>query len=562
MSINFESVTATNFLPNKCHILRKNTEQIIIRTSGESKQGIYVCNIAPSNGKYIVEINMSCVGQYFYWHGTYNNYTKVDLNTGNNKFPIILKNQNIPFNIGIFSENTLLGKKLINISINITKDLTEINNIIDQSKIENNKEEVIKLDNDLIFNVNNDKIVNTNDLIFNNEPKYIVSDEKMNIDILETLNLDSEKMPTTEPCESLLVDLNPDTFIHVPFPKNLLLAKIPFIEPSRTNPYNTNNISELNKHIKNTDVKNTHILDLLLDDYIKVYGNISIQTKEEIKPVVAKEKPIVISNDTKTPIKENPKPILTKKITKMIPPTKKTRPQPSSNSNEILVSVILPTLNRYESFMSVVKDFINQDLKNFELIAIDDGSHKKIFIQKKIFIDKLKDCRFKFLKNDNNIGVANTLNRGIDNAIGKYITWVSDDNKYYKNYLSVLYDEKYDFTYAYYDIFNKVNNSKLKISYEYNNVSDVVNNFKGLAAFMWKKTLMDKIGKYNEQMFGCEDYDYLIRTFMNTDKIALKKVYIMEYIYHKDCVTHTESNHIMSIKEKIRKMYRDKLNST
>ena len=38
-------------------------------------------------------------------------------------------------------------------------------------------------------------------------------------------------------------------------------------------------------------------------------------------------------------------------------------------------------------------------------------------------------------------------------------------------------------------------------------------NFKGCASFMWNKNAIKKIGKYNENISGVEDYEYLLRTF-------------------------------------------------
>uniref|UniRef100_A0A6G6ACX1 Glycosyltransferase GTa type n=1 Tax=Borely moumouvirus TaxID=2712067 RepID=A0A6G6ACX1_9VIRU len=216
------------------------------------------------------------------------------------------------------------------------------------------------------------------------------------------------------------------------------------------------------------------------------------------------------------------------------------------------VTVLLPTLNRYEGFVRVVNDFKSQKFTNFEFIVIDDGSNLQIFNKKKLYIDKLRDPRFKILRNETNIGIANSLNRGIVESYGDYITWVSDDNEYFNNYLSTLYDTNSEFSYSYWQI-NKRGNQI--INKQYNNIYDLLNNFWGLASFMWKRTLIEKIGLYDPNLNGCEDYEYLLRTFLNTTKIEFKKISTMKYYDHKDSTYYKDYKNITSLKNQIIKLY-------
>ncbi|BCS83202.1 putative glycosyltransferase [Cotonvirus japonicus] len=219
------------------------------------------------------------------------------------------------------------------------------------------------------------------------------------------------------------------------------------------------------------------------------------------------------------------------------------------------VSVILPTLERVDGFINVVNNFKNQKLLNFEFIAIDDGSTNESYSSKLNYIRQLNDSRFKLLKNEKNMGISYTLNRGINICRGEYVTWISDDNEYYNNYLSTLFDQKYDFIYTYW-LMNNVNRNKtIVVKKQYNNVSELLNNFWGMGSFMWKKSLMNKIGFYDELLDGCEDYDYLVRTFLNTNNINHKKITTMKYCLDDNSKFSKTYKNIISLKKEMILVY-------
>lgn len=66
-----------------------------------------------------------------------------------------------------------------------------------------------------------------------------------------------------------------------------------------------------------------------------------------------------------------------------------------------------------------IKSILNQTIKDFEFMIIDDGSTDKSL---KIIKDYAKkDNRIKIIKNSKNIGLTKSLNRGIKLSKGKYI---------------------------------------------------------------------------------------------------------------------------------------------
>lgn len=92
--------------------------------------------------------------------------------------------------------------------------------------------------------------------------------------------------------------------------------------------------------------------------------------------------------------------------------------------NTPLVSVIMPVYNSEKHLKEAIDSILNQTYKNIELIVIDDGSvDNSIKIIKNIKSDKIV-----FLKNERNIGVSATRNKGFSIAKGKYIALMDSDD--------------------------------------------------------------------------------------------------------------------------------------
>lgn len=89
-----------------------------------------------------------------------------------------------------------------------------------------------------------------------------------------------------------------------------------------------------------------------------------------------------------------------------------------------LVSVILPAFNAEMFLRESISSILNQSLKNIELVIINDGSTDST----EDIIKSFSDNRIVYLKNTINLGIIKTLNKGIDNAKGKYIARMDADD--------------------------------------------------------------------------------------------------------------------------------------
>ena len=102
----------------------------------------------------------------------------------------------------------------------------------------------------------------------------------------------------------------------------------------------------------------------------------------------------------------------------------------------IKVSVIVPVYNTFRYLEQCLNSILNQTLKEFEVICVNDGSTDD---SAKI-LEKYsqKDKRIVVI-NQENAGASAARNAGLDCAKGRYIAFVDSDDYIKKNFLEVLY---------------------------------------------------------------------------------------------------------------------------
>ncbi|MDD7280683.1 MAG: glycosyltransferase family 2 protein [Erysipelotrichaceae bacterium] len=92
--------------------------------------------------------------------------------------------------------------------------------------------------------------------------------------------------------------------------------------------------------------------------------------------------------------------------------------------NNPLVSIIMPTYNCEKYVEEAIQSVINQTMEDWELIVIDDASSDDTYS----IIKEFNDSRIHIYKNEENLGVAKTRNKGMDLSKGKYIAFLDSDD--------------------------------------------------------------------------------------------------------------------------------------
>lgn len=94
--------------------------------------------------------------------------------------------------------------------------------------------------------------------------------------------------------------------------------------------------------------------------------------------------------------------------------------------SEKLISIIMPAYNANKTIQESIESILKQTYTNWELIIIDDSSKDNTL---NIIEEYRKnDHRIKIIKNEENLGVAETRNKGLNKAQGDYIAFLDADD--------------------------------------------------------------------------------------------------------------------------------------
>ncbi|TAH03924.1 MAG: glycosyltransferase family 2 protein [Sphingobacteriales bacterium] len=114
-------------------------------------------------------------------------------------------------------------------------------------------------------------------------------------------------------------------------------------------------------------------------------------------------------------------------------------------NNQVQISVLMAVYNTNFSLVKrAVDSVLNQTYPHFEIIIIDDGSNNQC-LWKLIEYVQLFEDKISFLQHKN-IGQSKSINRGVQNSKGKYITILDADDEYENNHLELCLNqmENYD----------------------------------------------------------------------------------------------------------------------
>jgi glycosyltransferase involved in cell wall biosynthesis len=194
--------------------------------------------------------------------------------------------------------------------------------------------------------------------------------------------------------------------------------------------------------------------------------------------------------------------------------------------NTPICSVVMAVYNGEETLKEAIDSILNQTLKEFEFIIVDDASTDKT----ESIIKSYDDPRIRYVKNHENKYLGPSLNEGIKIANGKYIVRMDADDISYSNRLMVQYEfmeanPSIGIAGSWADIFGintgeliyETNNFeiKLKLLFECHILHPSI---------IIRKSLID-----NNQLFydpvlqHSEDYDFFVRAFKLTDFANIDK---------------------------------------
>lgn len=209
--------------------------------------------------------------------------------------------------------------------------------------------------------------------------------------------------------------------------------------------------------------------------------------------------------------------------------------------NNPLLSIIVPVYNVEKYLHRCIDSILNQTFTNFELILVNDGSTDN---SRNICEEySIKDARIIVIHKKNE-GVSSARNTGLDNAKGKFITFIDSDDYISNDYLETFFIEnlsKIDFIIQGIEISKNNEFIKSKIYNGYFNFDSicncVINNNILYSGFIFGKLFrLDYINnngiRFNKNFSFKEDLIFLLDYIYVINNVYVVLNYGYKYIIH------------------------------
>ena len=199
-----------------------------------------------------------------------------------------------------------------------------------------------------------------------------------------------------------------------------------------------------------------------------------------------------------------------------------------------LITIIIRTFNNEDSILKSINSALFQSYKNLEILIINDGSSDQTYrLASTVFDNRLK------IINQDNLGAIVAGYTGIQNATGKFITFLDADDELLPNAINRLYspikNSSYGFSYCdYYEVDLKEKTKKL-IS---------LSNFFNIIAcgVLYKKEIINSIDFWDKN-FILPEYDFILRVLQQYNGLHIEEPL---YIYNRHSKSMTADKNLVN----------------
>jgi glycosyltransferase involved in cell wall biosynthesis len=178
------------------------------------------------------------------------------------------------------------------------------------------------------------------------------------------------------------------------------------------------------------------------------------------------------------------------------------------------VSIQMCTFNRAHYIPQSIESVLTQTFTNWELLILDDASTDNT---KDVVSKYLNDPRIKYIKNEDNLGIARNRNKGLDLSIGEYIAvldsddyWI-DNTKLEKQIKFLENNPEYTLVGTNIIIIDETGKELNKTNFK-NSYLDIKNvlllqNQIAQSTVLYRKNSVLELGGYSDKYMVCDDYD-------------------------------------------------------
>lgn len=206
-------------------------------------------------------------------------------------------------------------------------------------------------------------------------------------------------------------------------------------------------------------------------------------------------------------------------------------------SNAPWISVIVPAFHTEERYFTQMAESVReQSYENWELIIADAGSgdepRKGRSVREMTEAMREEDARIVYLPLEENFGIAENTNRGIEASHGDYVAFLDHDDLLEPDALYEIAQRILDGADMVYTDEDKVSDDRSKYYQPHFKPGfnlDLLRSNNYITHFLVvKKSLAEEAGGFDPEMDGAQDYDFIFRCSEKASKI----VRVPRVLYH------------------------------
>ena len=224
------------------------------------------------------------------------------------------------------------------------------------------------------------------------------------------------------------------------------------------------------------------------------------------------------------------------------------------------VSVIMSVYKENRNQLKgAIESILNQTYKNFEFIIILDNPKEQWIMD---FIKQYNDERIRLIINEKNIGLPKSLNKGIKISTGDYIARMDADDislpTRFEEQIKFLKETNYDMCGTFVTCFigeKDFEQIKFPIKYEDFNKLIFKKNCISHPTYMVKKEVYKMLNGY-QNIFSCEDYDFIFRVIKKGYKIGNVPQILLRYRISPNSISRTNAGKQELIARYLKKTYK------
>lgn len=198
-----------------------------------------------------------------------------------------------------------------------------------------------------------------------------------------------------------------------------------------------------------------------------------------------------------------------------------------------LISIVVPVFNTpLDVLQEMIESVIGQIYENWQLCLVN-ASKENVELTQCLREYSQKDIRIKVVTLEENKGISNNTNMGIQEAEGEFIGLLDHDDIIEAEALfevvKYLQDKEYDFFYSNKDMMSDTGEKYYSPFYKPDWTLDMLYSANYITHFcVIRKKVIEKVGYFDSNTDGAQDWDMFLKIGEVTDKIC----HIPRILYH------------------------------